>query len=90
MRHTTLTTQQAIEILANDGSIYWTEDGYENVNQIDWNAVSVFFNTEEIHTFCNGLVTRIYLPSSIESACRGIAEELKGRSPIEFMKKVLN
>lgn len=61
MRHTTLTTQQAIEILAKDGSIYWTDEGYEKADTIDWNAIAVFFNTEEIHTFCQGMVTRIYL-----------------------------
>lgn len=68
MRHSKLTTQQAIEILAQDGSIYWTEYGYENINQVDWDAIAVFFNTEEIHTFCNGMVTRIYIPGNIGSA----------------------
>lgn len=26
----------------------------------NWNAISVFFNTDEIHTYNQGLVTRIY------------------------------
>jgi hypothetical protein len=60
MRHNALTTEQAIEILANEGSIYWTEEGYDNADTVDWNAVSVFFNTEEIHTYGQGMVTRIY------------------------------
>lgn len=60
MRHNALTTEQAIKILANEGSIYWTEEGYDNADTVDWNAVSVFFNTEEIHTYCQGMVTRIY------------------------------
>lgn len=60
MRHTKLTTQEAIEILAEDGSIYWTEEGYENVGSVDWNAIAVFFNTEEIHTYGQGMITRIY------------------------------
>lgn len=61
MRHTALTTEQAIEILAEDGSIYWTDEGYDNAHTIDWKAIAAFFGTEEIHTFCNGYVTRIYL-----------------------------
>lgn len=60
MRHNALTTEQAIEILANQGSIYWTEEGYDNADTVDWNAVSIFFNTEEIHTYGQGMVTRIY------------------------------
>lgn len=60
MRHTTLTTDEAIKILAEDESIYWTEEGYDNCGSIDWNMIAVFFNTDEIHTYCNGLVTRIY------------------------------
>lgn len=60
MRHTTLTTEQAIEILSEDGSIYWTDKGYDNCETVDWNVVAIFFNTDEIHTYCQGLVTRIY------------------------------
>lgn len=60
MRHTKLTTDQAIDILSKDGSIYWTEEGYRN-NGVDWMMVSVFFNTQEIHTYCQGFVTRLYL-----------------------------
>jgi len=61
MRHGALTTDQAIKILAEDGSIYWTEEEYsEPKSTIDWNLVAIFFNTNEIHTFCNGYVTRIY------------------------------
>ncbi len=59
MRHTNITTHQAIEMLAKDGSIYWTEEGYMNCNSVDWNIVSIFFNTDQIHTFCNGMVTRL-------------------------------
>lgn len=62
MRHGALTTQQAIEILSEDESIYWTAEEYsEPESTIDWNLVAIFFNTNEIHTFCNGYVTRIYL-----------------------------
>lgn len=61
MRHAALTTEEAIKILAEEGSIYWTEDEYcEPKSTIDWNMVAIFFNTEEIHTYCNGYVTRIY------------------------------
>lgn len=59
MRYTKLTTQQAIDILVKDGSIYWTEEGYSNDVGVDWLMVSIFFNTQEIHTFCNGMVTRV-------------------------------
>lgn len=65
MRHTTLTTQQAIEILAQDGSIYWTEEGFRTDDQVDCSTVSTFFNTEEIHTYGQGMVTRIYLDREI-------------------------
>lgn len=61
MRYGPLTTQQAIDILIqNDGSIYWTEDGYD-YDKVDWLMVSIFFNTQEIHTYCHGLKTVIYL-----------------------------
>lgn len=60
MRHTNLTTQQAIEILAKDGSIYWTEEGYTGEVNVDWLMVAIFFNTDEIHTYGQGMVTRIY------------------------------
>lgn len=60
MRHTKLTTQEAIEILAEDGSIYWTEEGYMGDCGVDWLIVSIFFNTDEIHTYGQGMVTRIY------------------------------
>lgn len=65
MRHTHLTTQQAIDILIKDGSIYWTDEGYSNAQNIDWNAISVLFNTEEIHTFGQAMVTRLYLDREI-------------------------
>jgi hypothetical protein len=61
MRHTNLNTDQAIKILSEEGSIYWTEEGYRNGGDVDWMTVAIFFNTEEIHTYCNGYVTRIYL-----------------------------
>lgn len=64
MRHTNLTTQQAIEILAEHGSIYWTDEGYTmdkfNDDRVDWLMVAIFFNTDEIHTYQQGQVTRIY------------------------------
>ena len=61
MRHGAITTQQAIEILSEDESIYWTYEEYsEPKSTIDWLLVAIFFNTNEIHTFCNGYVTRIY------------------------------
>lgn len=61
MRHGQLTTEQAIEILVEEGSIYWTEEAYTGPDTVDWLMVSIFFNTQEIHTFGQGMVTRIYL-----------------------------
>lgn len=61
MRHGKITTEQAINILAKKGSIYWTNDGYMKNDGVDWMMVAIFFNTEEIHTYCQGMVTRIYL-----------------------------
>ncbi len=58
MRHGIITTEEAISILVRDGSIYWTDEGYLN-DKVDWLMVSLFFNTQEIHTYCNGMVTRI-------------------------------
>lgn len=60
-RHDKLTTQQAIEILAKEGSIYWTNEGYSNDVGVDWLMVAIFFNTQEIHSYGQGMVTRIYL-----------------------------
>ena len=64
MRHTTLTTEQAIDLLFEDEVIYWTEDGYSSDHAgVDWLMVAIFFNTEEIHTYCQGMKTRIYFNS---------------------------
>lgn len=74
MRHGPLTTQQAIEIAAQNRtrrtalrgrfretlSIYWNGEGYE-ADTVDWLMVAIFFNTNDIETFCHGMVTRIYL-----------------------------
>lgn len=59
MRHGPyLTTEQAIDILIQDGVIHWTEQafGFDNV---DWLMVSIFFNTNEIHTFNQGMKTKV-------------------------------
>jgi len=58
MRHTHLTTQQAIDILIREGAIYWTAEGYSS-DGVDWLMVSIFFNTQEIHTFGQGMKTKV-------------------------------
>lgn len=61
MRQGALTTDQAIKILAEEGSIYWTDEEYmEPKSTIDWLMVAIFFNTDEIHTYGQMMVTRIY------------------------------
>lgn len=61
MRHTKLTTQQAIDILIKEEAIYWTEDGYQSTNDgVDWLMVSIFFSTQEIHTFGQGMKTKVF------------------------------
>lgn len=61
MRHNSLTTEQAIKILSEEGSIYWSDPFHIFGDTVDWLMVSIFFNTQEIHTYGNGMVTRIYL-----------------------------
>lgn len=62
MRYESLTTDQAIDILRDEGVIYWTEDGYRNGGGVDWNKVSQAIGTDEIHTFCNGYKTKVVWP----------------------------
>lgn len=59
MRHDNLSTEQAIDILIKEDAIYWTEKGYENDVDVDWLMVAIFFNTNEIHTFGQGMKTRV-------------------------------
>jgi hypothetical protein len=62
MRHGPLTTDQAIDILIQDDCvIYWNEEGYEDVSAADWMMIAIFFNTDEIHTYCHGMKTVVYL-----------------------------
>lgn len=61
MRIGKITTSEAIAILLKDGCIHWTEDAYINDDGVDWMMVSIFFNTNEIHTYCQGMVTRIII-----------------------------
>jgi len=69
MRHGALTTDEAIKILAEEGSIYWTQEEYsEPKSTVDWNLIAIFFNTQEINTFGQLMVTRIYLPYFSEYA----------------------
>jgi hypothetical protein len=80
MRHGALTTDEAIKILAEEGSIYWTEDEYsEPKSTIDWNLVAVFFNTEEIHSYGQGMVTRIYFydPSTVNKVIGHLENKCK-------------
>jgi hypothetical protein len=63
MRYGPLTTEECINLLIRDGVIYWTEDGYDDVTTADWLMIAIFFNTDEIHTFNQGMKTVIYLPS---------------------------
>jgi len=71
-RHKRITTEKAIKLLARDGVIYWHEDTYYPVSDwsgqyytpndgVDWLMVAIFFNTNEIHSFGQGMKTRIYL-----------------------------
>jgi hypothetical protein len=61
MRHGPLTTNEAIEILIQDDVIYWTEEEYmDNKSTVDWLMVAIFFNTNEIHSFGQGMKTVIY------------------------------
>lgn len=62
MRHDNLTTDQAIDILIKEDAIYWTEKGYEEDVDVDWKMVAIFFNTNEIHTFGQGMKTRVIPP----------------------------
>lgn len=61
MRYDNLNTEQAIEILLKEDAIYWTEQGYSNDVDVDWLMVAIFFNSDEIHTFCQGMKTRVIL-----------------------------
>lgn len=62
MRHDSLTTEQAINILMYDKVIYWTEEGYRRgMDNVDWLMVAIFFNTNEIHTFNQGMKTKVIL-----------------------------
>lgn len=61
MRHGKLTTQQAIEILATDGVIYWTPETYDGDDGVDWLMVAIFFNTQGIESFLQGYKTRLIL-----------------------------
>ena len=60
MRHDNLTTEQAIDILIKEDAIYWTEKGYEDEVDVDWLMVAIFFNSNQIHTFNQGLKTRVF------------------------------
>ena len=58
MRHGKITTEQAIDLLLKDGVIYFTDDGWQG-DGVDWLIVSIFFNTQEIHGFTQGLKVRL-------------------------------
>jgi hypothetical protein len=60
MRYGKITTFQAIEILARDGCIYFTDEAWQD-DGVDWLMVSIFFNTQEIHGFTQGYKVRIDL-----------------------------
>lgn len=59
MRHGKITTEEAINILASEGVIYWTEEGYENDGGVNWGIVAESFKDHEIHTFNQGMKTRL-------------------------------
>lgn len=61
MRYGEITTEQAIDLLLRDGVIYWTLEAYTGRQTVDWLMVSIFFNTQEIHSFTQGMKTKIYI-----------------------------
>ena len=54
-------TNKAIELLLTNGSIYWTDEVYCGDDGVDWLMVAIFLNTQNINTFGQGMVTRVYL-----------------------------